>query len=89
MQQQIQAEYPELELPPLNAPALVAQIDRHAVWQAEQIKKFQAALRAVYGETPAPDIWAGDEEIAAWQGPLAVVERLRELRAEYPFVEQE
>lgn len=40
MQQQIQAEHPALELPPLNTPALVEQIDRHAVWQAEQAERY-------------------------------------------------
>lgn len=89
MQQQIQAEYPDLELPPFNAPALVEQLDQHAVWQAEQFDKIQAALRTVYGETPPPDVWGGDEEIAAWQGASAVAERLCELRSAYPFSERE
>lgn len=88
-QQEIAVVYPDLELPPFDAAALVEQLDRHAIWQAEQIEKFQAALRTVYGETPPPDVWAGDEELAAWQGAPAVAERLRELKAEYPFRDRE
>jgi|UPI00036C5C14 Fe-S cluster biosynthesis and repair protein YggX len=88
-QQAISAVYPDLELPPFDAPALTEQLDRHTVWQDEQFEKIQAALRSVYGETTPPDVFAGDEELAAWQGVPAVTERLHELRSEYPFAERE
>jgi len=57
MQQQARSVYPDLT--PFDETALVEQLDRHAIWQAEQFEKIQAALRAVYGDVTPPRCPAG------------------------------